>query len=135
MPANLLRDNVEGQPIGLNLYAVEEWIHKTTPFHADLQPYLLVHFRAKATFLEELSRQATNWQIIIWTTDVIRALGYIEKLIDTILEADETMYSCDLRNHIVGEICPNRRNLSLPDPEDKKSGRTAGKTTANVRSR
>lgn len=119
MPNNLLRYSEEGEPIGLNLQAVKQFVEKTTPFHSDLQPYLLVHYRAKATFLEELSQQAIPWQIVLWTIDVIKALKYIEQLIDTILEADETTYSCDLRNHRPGEICPNRQNLTLPEPEEE----------------
>lgn len=99
MPDNLLRYNEQGEPIGLSLEAVKNFVVKTTPFHSDLLPYLLVHYRAKAAYLEELSKQTIPWQIIIWTTDVIKALAYVEKLIDSILEADETTYSCDLRNH------------------------------------
>lgn len=118
MPHNLLRYNGEGEPIGVNLYAVKEFVYRTTPFHIDLQPYLLIHLRAKTKFLEELAHQSTAWQIIIWSADVIRALQYVERLIDAILEEDETTYNCDLRNHPASEICPNRRNLVLPEPEE-----------------
>lgn len=118
MPYHLLRYNDQRRPVGINLYQVKNFIYETTPFHADLQPYLLVHFRAKTSFLEELARQTTPWQCLIWATDILKSFEYIEKLIDTILAEDETTYSCDLRNHIAGEICPNRRNLTLPDPEE-----------------
>lgn len=118
MPHNLLKYNEEGAPIGLNLAAVKNWAEKTTPHHSDLQPYLLVHYRAKAAYLEELANQTTPWQFIVWTPEVIKALSYLEKLIDCILEADETSYNCDLRNHLTGEICPNRVNLELPNPDE-----------------
>lgn len=118
MPENLLRKNSTGDPIGLNFEAVKTFTARTTPSHLDLQPYLLVHIRAKSTFLEELSRQASTWEFVSWTPEIIKALVYIEKLIDCILEADETTYACDLRNHRNGSICPNRANLSLPPPEE-----------------
>lgn len=118
MPENLLRKNDSGDSIGVNFQAVKNFIVKSSPFHLDLQPYLLVHFRAKATFLEELARQASNWEIITWTPDIVKALAYVEKIIDSILEADETTYACNLQNHQNGSVCPNRLNLSLPDPED-----------------
>lgn len=118
MPDNLLKLNLQGEPIGVDICAIKNWILKTTPHHTDVQPYLLVHYRAKTTFLEEIAKQATPWQLVIWTSDVVKALVYIETLVDKILEADETTYACDLRNHLNGEICPNRRNLSLPDPEE-----------------
>lgn len=119
MPDNLLSTNEEGEPIGINFSAIKHWILKTTPYHTDVQPYLLVHYRAKTTFLEELSKQATSWQILLWTGDVVRALAYIETLTNCILEADETSYLCDLRNHLGNEICPNRRHLTLPDLEEE----------------
>lgn len=118
MPDNLLRYDEQGAAIGLNIQAVKNFVAKTTPFHSDLIPYILVHYRARAAYLEELSKQTTPWQIVVWTSDVIKALAYLEKVVDAILEADETTYSCDLRNHRQGEICPNRRNLTLPDPEE-----------------
>lgn len=118
MPDNLLKYNSDGEAIGINVSAVKNWVVKTTPYHSDLLPYLLVHYRAKAAYLEELARQTTPWQIIIWTADVTKALIYLEQLIDCILLADETGYNCDLRHHTQLEICPNRRNLTLPDPED-----------------
>lgn len=118
MPDNLIKTNDSGEPIGINLQSVKNFIVRTTPFHLDLQPYFLVHFRAKTTFIEELAKQATSWEFTQWTPDIIRALAYIEKLIDTILESDETTYACDLRNHQIGQTCPNRANISLPEPED-----------------
>lgn len=118
MPNNLLKYSSSGEPIGLNISAVKNFVLQTTAHHADLRPYLLVHYKAKTTYLEELAKQLTPWQIIIWTTEVIEALTYVEKLTDCILEADETTYGCDLRNHQAGEVCPNRINLILPDPED-----------------
>lgn len=120
MPSNLLRYNEDREPVGINLSAIKHWIVKATPHHTDLQPYLLVHYRAKAALLEELAKQATTWQLIIWTSDVVKALTYVETLIDGILEADETTYSCDLRQHVGHEICPNRRQLILPDPEEQQ---------------
>lgn len=54
----------------------------------------------------------------LWHLEIQRALKYIEKLVDAILEADETNYRCDLRIHSKGETCPNRRNIVLPDPEE-----------------
>lgn len=119
MPDNLLRYNASGEPIGLDIFAIENWVKQTTPFHLDLQPYLLAHYKAKTAFLEELALQSTTWQIILWTTEIVKALEYIEKLIDHILESDETTYRCDLRIHRAGEVCPNRVNLDLPDPEDQ----------------
>lgn len=118
MPDNLLRKNNKGEPIGLNLLAIKNFIAKTTPFHLELQPYLLAHYRAKSSFIEELARQASNWEIVTFTPEIETALAYIEKLIDCILEADETTFACDLRNHHNGAVCPNRRHLKLPDPEE-----------------
>lgn len=118
MPDNLLRKNNVGEPNGLNFLAIKNFIEKSTPFHLDLQPYLLAHYRAKSSFIEELARQASNWEITTWTPEIIKAFSYIERLIDCILEADETTFACDLRNHHSGAVCPNRRHLTLPDPEE-----------------
>lgn len=118
MPHNLLEYSNEGEPVGINILAIKDWVAKTTPNHLDVQPYLLVHYRAKYQYLEELSRQTVPWQLVIWTAGVVKALGYLEKLIDTILETDETHYLCDLRNHQQGETCPNRVHLILPEPDN-----------------
>lgn len=119
MPDNLLRTNESNEAIGLNFQAVKNFIVRTTPFHLDLQPYVLAHFRAKSTYLEELAKQASNLELVTWTPEIVNALAYIEKLIDCILETDETTYACDLRDdHQYGFICPNRVNLSLPEPEE-----------------
>lgn len=117
MPDNLLKYNQQGEPSGIDIAAVKKWAEKTTPAHADLEPYLLVHFKAKTAYLEELAKQTAPWHIIVWKQEITRALEYLEQLIDAILEADETTYNCDLRQHWAGEICPNRRNLVLPEPD------------------
>lgn len=115
MPDNLIQLNDSGEAIGINISAVKNWALKTTPFHTDFELYQLVHYRAKTTYLEELSRQATIRQLTHWTKEVQKALKYLELLIDSILEEDETTYKCDLRRHAPGENCPNRRHITLPD--------------------
>lgn len=120
MPSHLLKYNEEGEPVGINIFEVKNWVIRTTPYHTDLEPYLLVHFRAKTAFLEELAKHSTVWQIIVWTVDVVEALIYLEKIIDCILEADETTYDCSLELHPIGESCPNRINIVLPEPEPRQ---------------
>lgn len=119
MPDNLLQLNSLGESIGIDLRAVKNFILRTTPYHLDLESYLLVHYRAKTVFLEELAKQTTAYEQIIWTKQVIRALKYIEHLINRVLESDETTYNCNkpYEPHLPGIKCPNREGIDLPDPE------------------
>lgn len=117
MPENFLNKNGEGETNGVNYEAVKQYIVKSSPYHLDLQPYMLVHFRAKATFLEALAQQISNWEFITSTPYIVKALKYIENLIDSLLESDETTFACNLRNHH-NEICPNRADLTLPELEE-----------------
>lgn len=117
MPDNLLKI-INGEPVGINFSSIKNWAIKTTPPHIDLQPYLLVHHRAKTVYLEELNRHTTLWQQTVWTKEIQQALVYLEEIISTILEADETTYECTTRQHQLGETCPNRKGIKLPEPSN-----------------
>jgi type II secretory pathway predicted ATPase ExeA len=113
----LLRKDIRGVYIGLNIHAIKHWIVATTPFHADLEPFALVHHRAKSTYLQALE-QNVSWSVLLtWEDELKSALKYVETLINAILLNDETTYRCNLQPHRPGAICPNRRRLRLPNPE------------------
>lgn len=131
MPHNLVRYNNQGEATGINLRAIAYCSLKTTPTHMDLEQYRLVHSRARTKYLEELAKQATLWQLTLWASEITKALQYLEKTIDTILEADETTYACNKSNHTPGGTCPNRRNIRFPRPEEAQEKSSSGTNQLN----
>lgn len=112
----LINRNSIGTPTGLNLKAIKSWILDTTPYHVDLEPYTQVHLAAKTRYFSILAEQLSSEQIIQWRNQILAATIYVERLVDTILEHEETTYLCDLRTHPKGEQCPNRAGIVLPEP-------------------
>lgn len=112
----LIKRDIAGNKIGIDLHAIKPWVVDQVPFHSDLEPYVLVHSRTKTLYLSALADHLTTSQVIRWTHQVQAATAYLDRLVDAILEQDETSYNCDLRTHKAGEICPNRIGLRLPNP-------------------
>lgn len=112
----LLKRDQTGKIIGVNQNAIKYWILDNVPHHSDLEPYVLVHTRLRHKYFDKLADQLTTEQVIHWRNEIRAAVIYLERLLDIILEHDETTYECDLRHHHNGEVCPNRAGVVLPDP-------------------
>lgn len=113
----LLRQNSTGAYIGINLNSIKAWITSVTPFHAHLEHFGFVHYRAKAQYLQTLE-QEVSWSVLLhWPEELKSALNYIAILTNELLIHDETTYRCNLQAHAPGEFCPNRASLRLSDPE------------------
>lgn len=113
----LLRKDIEGVNIGLNIRAIKNWILATTPYHTDLQSSELVHHRAKTSYLSAIEREVPWSVLLTWEHELKYALKYVEALIKVIQHNDQFAYQCNRRPHIRGERCLNRRRLELPNPE------------------
>lgn len=109
MPADLFELDDNGNPIGISFEKVKDFIKRATPFHLDLEHFYLIHYRAKLSFLEELSKQVTLYQILLF--------------------GRETTYHSNTpyRPHMNGEICPNRRCGML-----EKQSRSYSKAFRNI---
>lgn len=113
----LLRQNSIGEYIGINLNSIKAWITSVTPYHAHLEHFEFVHYRAKAQYLRTLEQEVSWSDLLHWPEELKNALNYIAILINELLIQDETTYRCNLQTHGPGEPCPNRANLSISDPE------------------
>lgn len=112
----LINFSENGNPIGIHIRGLKPWVLETVPFHADLRPYVQVHLATKTKYFSILADHLSAQQIVQWSNQIRAATVYIEKLVDHILEHDETTYLCDLIPHRKGDQCPNRIGIILPEP-------------------
>lgn len=114
--AQLFKYDEFGHINGINIHGIKEWTLTKIKPHADLEPYLLLHYHLHSSYCACIYTDLTEQQIQDYRRDIAIAFDYLHRLIDLILEHDETTYLCNLQ--CAPGHCPNRIKLeNLPDPQ------------------